>query len=304
VRDFQCAFAFQSSSTDCAGSWLARLAFNAQNGLETTALLGRTRPDVTGQIRDYQVQGYQVQGNAREPADPNEAQANAQALADMRNRDDGNPPNVYGDRLFVPLGPPFAEENRMDAYFASAAERAAAYLPTAALASASLTVTVNGVPATVASDGSFSAAVAGPVADVVVTDGAGAQTHRRFESDSDGDGIGDASDNCRFAANPDQRDSGGLASAVPDGIGDACQCGDVTGNGIVNGQDANAISRYAIGAGSPLFAVPGNCDVSGNGSCNGQDANAVKRAALGAASPLFGQRCPNANPSTPCPYCS
>ena len=35
-----------------------------------------------------------------------------------------------------------------------------------------------------------------------------------------------------------RRTRGGLATATPDGIGDACQCGDVTGNGIVNGQDA------------------------------------------------------------------
>ncbi len=56
---------------------------------------------------------------------------------------------------------------------------------------------------------------------------------------------------------------------VPDGIGNACQCGDVTGNGV----------------------------------CNGQDANAVQRIALGQPSPTFGQHCPNADPPTPCPYC-
>ena len=89
-------------------------------------------------------------------------------------------------------------------------------------------------------------------------------------------------DNCPFVANPGQEDSGGLATSTPDGIGDACQCGDVTGNGIVNGQDANVIQRHGIGAEpNPLFVVPGNCDVTGNDQCNGQDANAVKRAALG-----------------------
>jgi hypothetical protein len=73
----------------------------------------------------------------------------------------------------------------------------------------------------------------------------------------------------------------------------------VTGNGMVNGQDANAIARHALGlAPNPMFAVPGNCDVRGNGLCNGQDANAVKRAALGFdPNPLFGQNCPNAAPS-------
>jgi type 1 glutamine amidotransferase len=105
-----------------------------------------------------------------------------------------------------------------------------------------------------------------------------------------------AGDNCPLAANPGQEDRGGVATSAPDGIGDACQCGDVTGNGIVNGQDVNAIKRHAMGIEpNPLFLVPGNCDVTGNGRCDGQDANAVKRAVLGAQpNPLFGQHCHNA----------
>ncbi len=113
--------------------------------------------------------------------------------------------------------------------------------------------------------------------------------------DVDGDGITADLDNCPFTANPGQEDTGGLATSAPDGIGNACQCGDVTGNGIVNGQDAQVIQRHGIGAQpNTLFVVPGNCDVSGNDQCNGQDANAVKRAALGAPSPNFGQNCHNA----------
>ncbi len=104
----------------------------------------------------------------------------------------------------------------------------------------------------------------------------------------------DASDNCPFVAN-DQADSGGINTTTPDGIGDACQCGDVTGNGIVNGQDGNAIQRHGLGLEpNPLFANPGNCDVTGNDACDGQDANAVKRVALGETSPLFGQNCHSA----------
>jgi hypothetical protein len=113
-------------------------------------------------------------------------------------------------------------------------------------------------------------------------------------ADLDGDGLTGFDDNCPQVANPDQLDRGGVATSTPDGIGDACQCGDVTGNGIVNGQDANAISRHGLHQANPIFAVPGNCDVTGNGLCNGQDANAVKRAALGQPSPTFGQRCHNA----------
>jgi hypothetical protein len=107
--------------------------------------------------------------------------------------------------------------------------------------------------------------------------------------DCDADAVADAVDNCPQRANTGLEDDGGIASAVADGIGNACQCGDVTANGIVNGQDANVIKRFALGLPSPTFAAPENCDVSGNGLCNGQDANAVKREALGMEpNPLFG----------------
>ncbi len=113
--------------------------------------------------------------------------------------------------------------------------------------------------------------------------------------DCDSDTVAEAVDNCLFKPNTDQADSGGVASAVADGIGDACQCGDVTGNGIVNGQDANAIRRHVLGLQpNPTFTAPGHCDVTGNGVCNGQDANAIQRAALGKPSPLFGQNCHDA----------
>jgi hypothetical protein len=123
--------------------------------------------------------------------------------------------------------------------------------------------------------------------------------------DDDGDGFSHVDDNCPYAANPDQTDRGGLNTAVPDGIGDACQCGDVTGNGIVNGQDANAMSRHGLGIDpNPAFAVSGNCDVTGNDHCNGQDANATRRAALGLETGLlFGPHCPNADLTNSCPDC-
>ncbi len=118
--------------------------------------------------------------------------------------------------------------------------------------------------------------------------------------DVDLDGVDNELDNCPLIAN-DQADRGGINTGAPDGIGDACQCGDVSGNGMVNGQDANAIKRHGLGIEpNPLFAMPGNCDVTGGGTCDGQDANAVKRAALGLESPNFGQNCHNAT-GTPVP---
>jgi hypothetical protein len=111
--------------------------------------------------------------------------------------------------------------------------------------------------------------------------------------DWDGDGVANAADNCPYAANPDQADHGGVNSIAPNGVGDACECGDVSGNGKINGQDANAIKRHSLGSTpNPLFVQACNCDVSGNGACNGQDANAVTRAALGLTpNPLFANAC-------------
>jgi hypothetical protein len=112
-------------------------------------------------------------------------------------------------------------------------------------------------------------------------------------SDWDGDGVPDAGDNCPYAPNPGQQDGGGINTATQNGVGDACECGDVSGNGKINGQDANAIRRQGLGSTpNPLFVAACNCDVSGNGACNGQDATAVSRAALGLSpNPLFANGC-------------
>ena len=98
--------------------------------------------------------------------------------------------------------------------------------------------------------------------------------------DWDGDDVANASDNCPYAVNPGQQAS-------------ACLCGDVSGNGGVNGQDSNAIRRHGLELDpNPLFVLACNCDVSGNGECNGQDAGAVTRAALGVSpNPLFANAC-------------
>ncbi|HPG26420.1 MAG TPA: thrombospondin type 3 repeat-containing protein [Myxococcota bacterium] len=116
-------------------------------------------------------------------------------------------------------------------------------------------------------------------------------------TDLDGDGIPDDQDNCPFVANASQSDNGGLGfTTLPDGIGDACQCGDVTGEGQVNDTDAAFIKRWALGLPAPLFLVPNNCDVSGEGVCNGTDGTLIRHAAAGAPPILFGQYCRNATP--------
>lgn len=115
--------------------------------------------------------------------------------------------------------------------------------------------------------------------------------------DTDQDGIADQFDNCPWIVNANQADNGGLgSSATADGIGNACQCGDVTGEGLVNDTDAAYIKRQALGLSAPLFVVSKNCDVTGDGTCNGTDATLIRQAAIGNISPLFGQNCPNAAP--------
>jgi hypothetical protein len=134
--------------------------------------------------------------------------------------------------------------------------------------------------------------------------------------DTDGDGIWDGDDNCPFFPNPGQEDSGGLNTIEPDGIGNACQCGDVNGNGSVSTTDATLIKRSVAGL-SPYYSVegmlfPGNCDVNGNGVCNTTDGTIVKRNAVRMSPCAPGvsvrhgscdgptltqaQLCPNANP--------
>ena len=97
--------------------------------------------------------------------------------------------------------------------------------------------------------------------------------------DSDGDGVPDSLDNCPYEPNPTQSDVGGLGAAPPDGIGDACQCGDVNDSGTITSSDATELNRALLNL-SPAFSVGGNaactaagvpatcCTGVGTGSCD------------------------------------
>ena len=111
------------------------------------------------------------------------------------------------------------------------------------------------------------------------------------EDDTDGDGIpddGDASgdpgdspcppgvsadcdDNCTYWGNLDQAD------ADADGIGDVCECGDFSGDGLVNTIDARLIQRCSVGE----FSCADLCDVTDDGICNTIDARLIQRLAVG-----------------------
>lgn len=115
--------------------------------------------------------------------------------------------------------------------------------------------------------------------------------------DTDHDGVTDQFDNCPFVSNANQLDTGGLGfTTTPDGIGNVCQCGDITGEGQANDTDASFIKRWALGLPAALFLVPGNCDVNADGKCSGVDATLIRQVAAGNPNPLFGQNCANAQP--------
>lgn len=84
-----------------------------------------------------------------------------------------------------------------------------------------------------------------------------------------GNSVG-CDDNCRLVENPEQLDSGGVASPsnarglFPDGVGDSCQCGDVNGDGIVNRYDVIEV-RLDLVSGLPAGDVrqPSFCNVIG-----------------------------------------
>src|SRR5262249_47753246 len=106
--------------------------------------------------------------------------------------------------------------------------------------------------------------------------------------DIDRDTIPDTFDNCPFAPNTNQTDS------VGNGIGDACRCGDVTNDGLVNISDKTILSRSL--AGLPPYgsvgSMPGftKCDVNGDGACNLADNTIVSRAIAGLG-PGIQQKC-------------
>jgi hypothetical protein len=117
------------------------------------------------------------------------------------------------------------------------------------------------------------------------------------ESDRDGDGHDDPVDNCPSFPNQGQQDVGGVGGAAPtpDGIGDACQCGDPTNNGWVTATDALRINQALLdlwpvtetnGATTsqvtpPYFFLVGKCDVSSNGVCNATDSLRISQVLAG-----------------------
>jgi len=100
-------------------------------------------------------------------------------------------------------------------------------------------------------------------------------------ADTDGDVWLDGSDNCPVTANPTQSDIGGVLGEPPDGVGDACQCGDVDDSGIVDHDDVAAY-RDSLADPVGLALTPSGvakCSVIGSaGPCEMVDVTVIQRA--------------------------
>jgi hypothetical protein len=86
----------------------------------------------------------------------------------------------------------------------------------------------------------------------------------------------------------DQGDSGGVGASGPDGIGDACQCGDLDADGDADLGDAALLRGALADPGAALGPVAaGRCSVSGDAlGCDVLDVSILTRANASLAPPL------------------
>lgn len=102
-----------------------------------------------------------------------------------------------------------------------------------------------------------------------------AQGSDPLDDDTDDDSVLDGSDNCVFAPNLTQDDGGGINSASPDGVGDACQCGDVNFDFQVNDLDLTMARQHLVGATISLPHDISRCNVVGEADGGAADCNVV-----------------------------
>jgi len=96
-----------------------------------------------------------------------------------------------------------------------------------------------------------------------------------------GGNVSGCRDNCRLIPDMSQGDVGGVGAAAPaDGIGDTCQCGDVSGNGRVTSADATLMTRSLLVPPTATLARPDKCNVNAGNTCSTADAVITTRALL------------------------
>ncbi len=110
--------------------------------------------------------------------------------------------------------------------------------------------------------------------------------------DTDADGIPDLSDDCPTVPDPGQQDLGGVGvGSPPDGVGDACQCGDVNGDGRVTLGDAVLVQRASLSPPTATLPHPELCDVGSSAACTLADAVIIRRALLSPPTATIGASC-------------
>jgi hypothetical protein len=117
--------------------------------------------------------------------------------------------------------------------------------------------------------------------------------------DSDLDTITNDAENCPHTVNPGQEDNGGLRSAVFDGRGDACQCGDLMvglpeRDGAVWPDDVRAGLQFLVDP-TGESSVEEFCSVSEGVECNIKDLVILQRATSPVLLGPLEQACPRAN---------
>lgn len=99
--------------------------------------------------------------------------------------------------------------------------------------------------------------------------------------DFDEDGLADDQDNCPFFPNPGQEDDGGLNTTNPDGLGTACQCGDVDDDGWVGNFDIETYRHFLAdpnGNPLPIAGLSKGSVIGGPTDCDIADVVVLRRA--------------------------
>lgn len=107
-------------------------------------------------------------------------------------------------------------------------------------------------------------------------------------------------DNCPYSPNPDQDDTAGIgAGSLPDGVGDACQCGDVSGDGQVSSVDVAITMGALMVPPRATMNRPDLCDAGSSLDCGTVDAAIVFRALMVPPLATIQQQCEPAMPPGP-----
>ena len=113
--------------------------------------------------------------------------------------------------------------------------------------------------------------------------------------DSDGDGVPDATDNCPRTSNASQADGGGFGTSAADGVGNACQCGDVSGDGKVDSSDLSTVRKILAHTLATSYLQARRCESpSDTGECTVVSWARIAKG-LSGASAAHGQTCPAAS---------